>query len=193
MPPSTPPMMKAARQPISGGMIAGSSTTSAPSAPSAAPSQKLPLTTRSVKPRRRAGINSWMVAFTAAYSPPMPAPVISRNSAKEAEIPGQAAGDGGDQVDQHGDGEQLLAAQPVGQPAEEQRPADRADQIGAGGGADLLRDRCSVGLSDSAPDSDPTIVTSSPSRIQAIPSATDHQPVKPAPRQPVEPRRDVGW
>src|SRR3984957_12901732 len=32
-------------------------------------------------------------------------------------------------------------------------------------------DRCSTGLADSAPDRDPTIVTSSPSRIQAMPSA----------------------
>ena len=64
-------------------MIAGSSTTTAPAAPSAAPIQKLPFTTRSVKPRRRAGISSWMVAFTAAYSPPMPAPVSKRNSAKD--------------------------------------------------------------------------------------------------------------
>ena len=76
-------MMKAARQPISGGMIAGSSTTYAPRAPRAAPSQKLPLMTRSVKPRRRAGINSWIVALTAAYSPPMPAPVSMRKAAND--------------------------------------------------------------------------------------------------------------
>ena len=54
----------------------------APSAPSAAPIQKLPLMTRSVQPRTRAGISSWMVELIAAYSPPMPAPVRKRNSAK---------------------------------------------------------------------------------------------------------------
>ena len=81
--PITPPTTKAARQPIEGGRKAGSSATTAPSAPSAAPIQKLPLITRSVKPRLRAGISSWIVAFTAEYSPPIPAPVMRRNSAKD--------------------------------------------------------------------------------------------------------------
>ena len=54
----------------------------APTAPSAAPIQKLPLTTRSFQPRTRAGISSWMVELIAAYSPPIPAPVRKRNSAK---------------------------------------------------------------------------------------------------------------
>ena len=40
----------------------------------------------SVKPRRRAGISSWMVAFTAAYSPPIPAPVTKRNSANDQKL-----------------------------------------------------------------------------------------------------------
>ncbi len=46
--PSTEPMKKAARQPMSGGRRAGSSSTIEAPAPSAAPSQKLPLMTRSV-------------------------------------------------------------------------------------------------------------------------------------------------
>ena len=75
--------MKANRQPYSGSSTAGFSTTSAPIAPNAAPIQKLPFTTRSVKPRRRAGISSWIVAFTAAYSPPMPAPVSARKAAND--------------------------------------------------------------------------------------------------------------
>ena len=53
-----------------------------PAAPRAAPTQKLPLMTRSVQPRTRAGISSWMVELMAAYSPPMPAPVRKRKSAK---------------------------------------------------------------------------------------------------------------
>ena len=81
--PMTPPMTKATRQPSSGLMTAGSRATTAPRAPRAAPSQKLPLMHRSVKPRLRAGISSWMVALTAAYSPPMPAPVMRRNRAKD--------------------------------------------------------------------------------------------------------------
>ena len=50
----------------------------------AAPIQKLPLITRSHQPRTRAGISSWMVELIAAYSPPIPAPVTKRHSAKLA-------------------------------------------------------------------------------------------------------------
>ena len=37
---------------------------------------------RSVQPRTRAGTSSWMVELIAAYSPPMPAPVMKRKSRK---------------------------------------------------------------------------------------------------------------
>jgi hypothetical protein len=77
-----PPTTKAARQPISGSTTRGSSTTSEVMLPSAAPAQKVPFTAKSVAPRRRAGISSWMAEFTAEYSPPMPAPVSMRQSAK---------------------------------------------------------------------------------------------------------------
>ena len=80
--PSTEPIKKAARQPRSGGRSAGLSSTIEPPAPSAAPIQKLPLITRSVQPRYRAGTNSWMVEAMAVYSPPMPVPVRKRNKAK---------------------------------------------------------------------------------------------------------------
>ena len=53
-----------------------------PAAPMAAPIQKLPLMTRSVQPRTRAGISSWMVELIAVYSPPMPAPVRKRKKQK---------------------------------------------------------------------------------------------------------------
>ena len=75
-------MPKAARQPQSDGNRPGSNNTTAPNAPSAAPSQKLPLIARSVRPRKRAGINSWIAELIAAYSPPMPAPVSTRKTAK---------------------------------------------------------------------------------------------------------------
>ncbi len=79
---SVAPLRNASRQPYSGSITAGSSNTIAPTAPSAAPIQKLPLMMRSVQPRTRAGISSWMVELIAAYSPPIPAPVRKRNSAK---------------------------------------------------------------------------------------------------------------
>ena len=84
--PSTPPIAKAARQPMVGGMIRGSSTSSDPAAPSAAPIQKLPLIARSVQPRRRAGMSSSIAELIAAYSPPMPMPVAKRNSANDAKF-----------------------------------------------------------------------------------------------------------
>src|SRR5262245_35590323 len=63
-------------------MKLGSNSTNEPRAPKAAPIQKLPLTTRSLQPRTRAGINSWIAELMAAYSPPIPAPVTKRKNAK---------------------------------------------------------------------------------------------------------------
>ena len=54
----------------------------ATASPSAAPTQKLPLMTRSVQPRTRAGMSSWIVELMAVYSPPMPAPVRNRKRQK---------------------------------------------------------------------------------------------------------------
>ena len=51
---------------------------------------------------------------------------------------------------------------------------------------------CSVGLSFSAPESAPASVTSSPSRIQVMPSASTTRRVKSAPAQIVEPRGNAG-
>ena len=81
---SKAPMRNASRQPSSGSMTAGSSRTMEPAAPIAAPIQKLPLITRSVNPRTRAGVSSWMVELMAVYSPPIPAPVMKRKNAKLA-------------------------------------------------------------------------------------------------------------
>ena len=51
-------------------------------APRAAPIQKLPLMTRSIRPRTRAGMSSSMAELIAAYSPPMPNPVKNRHRKK---------------------------------------------------------------------------------------------------------------
>src|SRR5262249_10355723 len=52
-------------------------------------------------------------------------------------VPGEGRSDSGEEVDREGDEEELLAAEPVGQPAEEQRPQHSAGEIGAGGEADI--------------------------------------------------------
>jgi hypothetical protein len=75
-------MPKPRRQPISGANSRWSSRNGTASAPAAAPSQKLPLTTRSIRPRYFAGMSSSIAELTAAYSPPMPSPVIIRKIAK---------------------------------------------------------------------------------------------------------------
>ena len=80
---SAPPMMKASRQPSAWSISSAFRRKIEPVAPRAAPTQKLPLMTRSVKPRRRAGISSWIAELTAPYSPPMPAPVRKRKSMKD--------------------------------------------------------------------------------------------------------------
>ena len=89
--------------------------------------------------------------------------------------------------------EQLLAPQPVGQPAEEQRADHRADQIGAGGEADLLAGEVQhrafgQRAGQRADDGD-----LQPVEHPGDAERDDHQPVKPAPRQAVEPRRHVGF
>ena len=50
------------------------------SAPAAAPIQKDPLMAMSIRPRYLAGMSSSMAELIAAYSPPMPAPVIARQT-----------------------------------------------------------------------------------------------------------------
>ena len=61
---------------------AGASASAAgPSAADAAPTQYEPLMIKSTRPRTRAGINSSIAELIAAYSPPIPAPVIARKNA----------------------------------------------------------------------------------------------------------------
>ena len=67
---------------MSGPSTSGSSNQTDSTAPPAAPTQKLPLMARSMRPRNRAGISSWIAELMAEYSPPMPAPVRKRNSMK---------------------------------------------------------------------------------------------------------------
>src|SRR3954464_8469446 len=50
--------------------------------PRAAPPQKVELISRSTCPRMRAGMSSSTAELTAAYSPPIPAPVRARKSVK---------------------------------------------------------------------------------------------------------------
>jgi hypothetical protein len=82
--PRTEPTRNANRQPMSGSNRSGFRTAIDATAPSAPPIQNEPLMARSVHPRYRAGIISWIVEFTALFSPPIPAPVKNRNRQKLA-------------------------------------------------------------------------------------------------------------
>ena len=134
-----------------------------------------------------------MVELMAVYSPPMPAPVRKRNSAKLHKIPGQRGRRGGDEIDRERDEEQLLAPEPVGQPAEEQRAEHRAGQIGAAGEPDvgvgeLQRRALLQSAGEIAPAERHLEAVEDPGDAER----DDDERVEPAPGQPVEPRRDVG-
>ena len=78
---------------------------------------------------------------------------------ERSEIPRQSGQHRGNEIDADGDGEQPLPPQPIGEIAEEQRAQHRVSL------------RWSVDEPVSAADSEPTTVTSRPSRIQVAPSA----------------------
>ena len=187
------PIRKAARQPCSGSITAGSSSTIAASAPSAAPIQNEPLMQRSVQPRTRAGTNSWMVGIDRRV---FAADARAGDEAEEQEapeIPGKRGRGSRQQVDGQRDEEQLLAPKPVGEPAEKNGTEHRAGQIGAarephirigelkdGAGFERARDRTGQ------------------RHLQAIQDPGhaerhDDQRVKTAPGQPVEPGRNIGF
>ncbi len=84
--PRTTPMPKASRQPTSVANRAVFSRAIEAKAPIAAPIQKLPLITRSIRPRTRAGISSSIAELIAAYSPPMPNPVKKRQRKKNQAV-----------------------------------------------------------------------------------------------------------
>jgi hypothetical protein len=91
-------------------------------APTAAPTQNEPLMAMSTRPRYFAGISSSIAELIAAFSPPMPAPVMNR----QAKVPDGVHREGrqhrAHQVDARRDHEQLLATEPVRELREDQAP-----------------------------------------------------------------------
>ena len=113
----------------------------------------------------------------------------AKNEEGEA-VPGEPGQRRRDQIDDDGDEEEHFASEPIGQPAEKQRADDRAQKVGAAGQSDLgigemkrravfqsRRDRTRE--RDFEPVEDP-----------GDPQRGDHQDVKAAPRQALEPRRN---
>ena len=148
---------------------------------------------RSTRPRTRAGMSSSIAELMAAYSPPMPAPVKKRQTKNHIGFFENAVSDRRDQVDRQRHHEELLAAEPVGEVAEEQRAQAGAGDVDAGRDTDLaLGDRDAAALlgqpaGDRADDRHLEPVEDPDG------AEPDHdQPVPPRPRQPVHPGRDVG-
>ena len=112
-----------------------------------------------------------MAELIAAYSPPMPNPVRNRKRKNHQGANDNAVSAVASQVHAERDHEQLLAAEPVGEPAEEQRAQAGAGDVDRGAEAG---DRAWVmwmplpGLLI-CPEMFPTMVTSRPSRIQTVP------------------------
>ena len=75
-------MPKAARQPQSGGKKPGSQKCDRAARAQRRAEPEAAVDRESVRPRKRAGINSWIAELIAVYSPPMPAPVKKRKAAK---------------------------------------------------------------------------------------------------------------
>ncbi len=109
------------------------------------------------------------------------------------EIPRAGGGRGRGQIEAQGHKEQFAASEAVGQIAEQQRAGDRTGQIGAADGAHLgggeMQHRAFLqGAGDRAgqgyfePVEDPGDA-----------EGGDDQAMKPGPRQPVEPGRDIGF
>ena len=99
----------------------------------------MPLIARSAQPRTRAGISSSMAELIAEYSPPIAAPVRNRKNAKLQKFQENAVRKAATRYSAERHREQLLAAQPVGQVAEDQRPEDRPDEVRRAQQADLRR------------------------------------------------------
>ena len=104
-------------------------------------------------------------------------------------VPGQAAEPAADEVDGQGDDEELLAAELVGQPAEEQRTDDLADQVARAEEADLARrqvqgSRLTQDGADQRDDLD-----LEPVQDPGDAEADDDEPVEPGPGQAVHPGR----
>ena len=130
-------MPNASRQPMSGPEQAGIEQHHRARGTQCRADPEAAVDERSVQPRIRAGISSWIAELMAVYSPPMPAPVKKAEEGEAPEVPGKRRGGGGHEVDAERDVEQPLAAEPVGQPAEEGGAEHRAGQIGAARKPDL--------------------------------------------------------
>ena len=100
--------------------------------------------------------------------------------------PGEARHTTADEVDRQRDDEQLLAAQPVGQPSERQRADDLPDEIDGAGQTDLEGRHAQALLEARRRDE----LDLQPVEDPGDPQPDDDHPVEPRPWQAVHPKRD---
>jgi hypothetical protein len=118
----------------------------------------------------------------------MPAPVMKRNTAKEKKFQEKA-----EQIQAEGDVKHLLAAETVGEPAEDQRADDRAGDIAGGDRADIAgREMQGAGIAQH-PAHGADDRHFQPIEHPGDAEGEDQQNVKAAPGQAVEPGRDIGF
>ena len=106
------------------------------------------------------------------------------------QVPGERRAGGGQQVEGQRDVEQPLAAQPVGEPAEEQRPADRPRDVGAAGKAHLGRGEMQDRALPQRPGQRARECHLQPVQHPGDAEPHHHHPVEPAPWQALQPRGD---
>ena len=89
------------------------------------PAGSMQVESPTIQPRFDAGTNSWISGKSTAGMPPTPRPTMKRMTARKIHPPArrQRHGSGAEREDQHGCHENLAAADPVAEPAEE--PAAR--------------------------------------------------------------------
>ena len=128
----------------------------------------------------------------ATYSPPMPAPVRKRKSGEAPDIPGQRSRGRGQQVDGERDEEQLFAAQPIGQPAEQHGARDRPGDISAAGEPDVGIAEVERRALFQRPGDGAGQRHLQPIQNPGNAQRNDDKRMESAPGQPIEPRWNVG-
>ncbi len=170
--PRMKPSPKQTRQLSSAEKVCSAATDS--SAPAAAPAQYVPLMMMSMRPRCWAGISSSMAELIAEYSPPMPMPVTKRQAKKNSGVHANAVAMVAPRYTPSVIMNSFLRPKmSVSRPnssAPKQAPATYIDAAQPATSAEEML--MPLPLAEIAPAIEPTIVTSSPSRIHTVPNPT---------------------
>ncbi len=121
-----------------------------------------------------------------------PRPRQQPEQAETGEIPAESRRRRRDEIKPERDEEQETAAEPVGHPAENKRAGDRADEVEARGEADVGIGKMQARAGFERAGNGAGERHFKPVEHPGHAEREDDQRMKPAPAQPVEPRRDAG-